>query len=99
MGLARRAELAQVLLEHGWTTSTPAALIAEASSPRQQVWRGTLGALADGAASVGSDGPALVVVGEVAAMALTHADARPLVAPAPDAEQASPGAYPAGNRG
>jgi uroporphyrin-III C-methyltransferase/precorrin-2 dehydrogenase/sirohydrochlorin ferrochelatase len=100
MGLARRAELGRILLDQGWTRSLPAALIAEASSPRQEAWRGTLGALADGTAGVGSEGPALVVVGEVAAMALTHAEvARPRVAPAPDAEQASPGAYPAGNRG
>src|SRR5262245_49929211 len=73
MGLARRAELATILVHQGWVTSTPVALIAEASSPRQQIWRGTLGALASGAAKLESTGPALFVVGRVAAMALTHA--------------------------
>ncbi len=66
MGLSNRAALASTLVEHGWAGSTPAALVAEASLPRQEIWRGTLGDLAEGRASVESDGPALVVVGEVA---------------------------------
>jgi siroheme synthase len=71
MGLARRAELAAILLQEGWDGATPAALVAEASSPRQQVWRGTLDTLAAGDRQVDSDGPALFVVGKVAAMELT----------------------------
>jgi siroheme synthase len=74
MGLAKRAELAGILCARGWQGSMPVALVAEASSPRQQVWRGTLGELAAGDAQVDSDGPALFVVGEVAALALTAAE-------------------------
>jgi siroheme synthase len=74
MGLARRAELAAILVKHGWSPSTPAALIAEASTVRQEVWRGTLETLAAGGAHVASDGPALFVVGEVAAMNLAAAE-------------------------
>jgi uroporphyrin-III C-methyltransferase/precorrin-2 dehydrogenase/sirohydrochlorin ferrochelatase len=71
MSLARRASLSRRLIAAGWARGTPAAVIAEASLPQQEVWRGTLGALADGRADVASDGPALVVVGKVAALALT----------------------------
>ena len=73
MGLARRAELAGILLKNGWSPGVPAALIAEASTARQEVWRGTLEALATGGSQVESDGPALFVVGEVAAMTLAGA--------------------------
>ena len=70
MGLMRREGLAAILIERGWAPHTPAALVAEASMPNQQVWRGTLGELAGGRARIDSDGPALFVVGEVAAMNL-----------------------------
>ena len=73
MGLARRVALAVVLLEAGWAPETPAALIAEASTPRQDVWRGSLADLAAGRARVTSGGPALFVVGDVASMTLTSA--------------------------
>ncbi len=43
MGYSRRAALAGRLLDAGWTTGTPAAIVAGASLPGQQVWRGTLG--------------------------------------------------------
>jgi uroporphyrin-III C-methyltransferase/precorrin-2 dehydrogenase/sirohydrochlorin ferrochelatase len=71
MGLKRRAALGTILIDKGWPPSTPAALIAEASLPRQQVWRGALADLAEGRAVVESDGPAMIVVGEVAALELT----------------------------
>jgi len=70
MGLGRRAELAAILLESGWRADLPAALIAEASRESQQVWRGTLMDLARGHAIVSGDGPATMVIGEVAAMRL-----------------------------
>jgi siroheme synthase len=73
MGLARRVELAGILLQRGWSPALPAALIAEASTARQEVWRGNLETLAAGGAQIASDGPALFVVGEVAAMALVEA--------------------------
>ena len=60
MGLARRAPLASALITAGWAERTPAAVVAEASLPQQDVWRGSLGDLAAGRAQVASDGPALL---------------------------------------
>jgi uroporphyrin-III C-methyltransferase len=74
MGFARRAVLATELLGGGWDRLTPAAIVADGTLPQRQVWRGTLGELADGAASVASDGPALIVVGGVAALDLRTTD-------------------------
>lgn len=75
MGLGRRAALAARLLERGWPSSTPAALVAEASLPGQQVWRGTIGDIAEGQALIEGDGPATLVIGDTAGLALTAARA------------------------
>ena len=79
MGLGRRAALAGLLLERGWSRATPAAIVADASRPEQHVWRGTLEQLAADGAQIPGDGPALLVIGEVAALSLTmeSASARP----------------------
>jgi uroporphyrin-III C-methyltransferase/precorrin-2 dehydrogenase/sirohydrochlorin ferrochelatase len=72
MGLARTAALARRLLDHGWLGGTPAAVIVDASSSGQRVWRGTLGELAGGAPDdiVGGAGaPGTIVVGEVVSLA------------------------------
>jgi uroporphyrin-III C-methyltransferase/precorrin-2 dehydrogenase/sirohydrochlorin ferrochelatase len=74
MGSTVRARLASMLLERQWPAATPAALVADASRPGQQVWRGTLAELAAGEATVASAGPALFVVGEVAALNLSAAE-------------------------
>jgi len=71
MGVGRRAALASRLIDRGWPPATPAAIVADASLPQQQVWRGTLDDLASDRAQVEGDGPAAIVVGAVAAMALT----------------------------
>jgi uroporphyrin-III C-methyltransferase/precorrin-2 dehydrogenase/sirohydrochlorin ferrochelatase len=71
MGYARRAELTTQLIEAGWDASTPAAIVADGTLPTQQVWRGPLGELASGRATLDTDGPAILVVGAVAALALT----------------------------
>lgn len=68
MGFARRAALATCLLGRGWDRLIPAAIVADGTLPQREVWRGTLGELADGGANVTSDGPALIVVGRVAAL-------------------------------
>ena len=68
MGLARRASLASSLLTKGWASSTPAAIISDASRPQQEVWRGSLDDLATGRVVIDNDGPALLVVGEVAGL-------------------------------
>ena len=70
MGYARRVSLSADLVSRGWRPETPAAIIGAGTLPEQQVWRGTLGDLAARAGSVKSDGPALIVVGEVAALDL-----------------------------
>ncbi len=74
MGMARRAALASLLIDSGWACRTPAALVAAASMPEQEVWRGSLGELAAGQARLTGDGPALFVVGEVARLGLASAD-------------------------
>jgi uroporphyrin-III C-methyltransferase/precorrin-2 dehydrogenase/sirohydrochlorin ferrochelatase len=71
MGLTHRARLASTLVEAGWPASTPSALVAEASRPHQQVWRGTLEDLACDRAAFESNGPVMFVVGDVAALELT----------------------------
>src|SRR5580765_188528 len=69
MGLARTAALAGRLLDRGWTPGVPAAVIVDASSAGQQVWRGTLGELAAGAPDVRAAAPGTIVVGEVVSLA------------------------------
>lgn len=70
MGYSRRSSLATQLLESGWDCLEPAAIVADGTLPQQQVWRGTLGELADGRAAVTGQGPALIVIGKVAALDL-----------------------------
>jgi uroporphyrin-III C-methyltransferase/precorrin-2 dehydrogenase/sirohydrochlorin ferrochelatase len=68
MGLGRIAGLAGRLLARGWAPGTPAALVVDASMPRQQTWRGTLDELAQGRCRDIVDslaGPGTIVVGEV----------------------------------
>jgi uroporphyrin-III C-methyltransferase/precorrin-2 dehydrogenase/sirohydrochlorin ferrochelatase len=72
MGLARAATLGGRLLDCGWAGETPAAMIVDASSTGQRVWRGTLGELAAGASDdvLGKAGaPGTIVVGEVVSLA------------------------------
>jgi uroporphyrin-III C-methyltransferase/precorrin-2 dehydrogenase/sirohydrochlorin ferrochelatase len=71
MGFARRVVLAAQLLDRGWAPTTPVAVVADGSLPQQQVWRGTLDEVAADRVSLDSDGPALIVIGEVAALELT----------------------------
>jgi uroporphyrin-III C-methyltransferase len=73
MGYATRAALAGVLIGAGWGAATPSAVVAGASLPGQQVWRGPLADLAAGKAIVEGDQPALLVVGDVARLELTGA--------------------------
>ena len=70
MGLARRAELASQLVEAGWEAATAAAIVSEGTLPTEQTWRGTLGDLATGHGVLITDGPAVIVIGAVAALAL-----------------------------
>ena len=65
MGLARLERILAKLREHGAPGTRPAALIAQASTARQQVIAGTLATLGDLAARAGIESPALLVVGDV----------------------------------
>lgn len=68
MGLARLDRIVERLLEHGAGLSRPAALIVEGTTTRQQVIAGTLGDIRSLIAGRGLRSPALLVVGEVAAL-------------------------------
>ena len=71
MGFGRRVMLASQLLRRGWRGSTPAAIVSNGTRPEQHVWRGTVLELARDRASVlDEDGPALMIIGDVAAMDL-----------------------------
>lgn len=73
MGHARRAAIAGLLRVAGWPADTPAAVVAGASWPGQYVWRGTIDGLQQGEGAVAGEQPALLVVGQVAAMDVTSA--------------------------
>lgn len=73
MGFARRVELTGQLLTAGWDATTPAAIVADGTLPTQQTWRGTLGDLASGGGMLETDGPAIIVIGAVAALHLNGA--------------------------
>lgn len=69
MGVAELGVLQARLLEHGRAAATPFALIENGSRPEQRVVTGTLGNLADRAAAHAVRSPALLILGEVAALA------------------------------
>jgi uroporphyrin-III C-methyltransferase len=73
MGVGRAAAHARHLIDRGWARGTPAAVIVDASSARQQVWRGRLDALAADAAVLETAGPGTIVIGDVAALQLSDA--------------------------
>jgi uroporphyrin-III C-methyltransferase/precorrin-2 dehydrogenase/sirohydrochlorin ferrochelatase len=67
MGLAHRSEIAARLCARGWDPATPAAIVQGAASPEAWRWLGRLDALAT-AEPPPTGAPALLVVGEVAAL-------------------------------
>jgi uroporphyrin-III C-methyltransferase len=69
MGLGRLDELAAGLIEHGRVASTPAAVIANGTLPAQRTVVAPLAQIADAAGDL--EPPALVVVGDVVALAAT----------------------------
>lgn len=71
MGVQGLARLRDSLLTHGRAASTPVALVENGSRPQQRVVVGTLAQLPELAHVHGVRAPALLVVGEVAALA-TH---------------------------
>jgi uroporphyrin-III C-methyltransferase/precorrin-2 dehydrogenase/sirohydrochlorin ferrochelatase len=81
MGVGARLELASRLMTHGWSATTPAAIVCGASTPDAWTWTGTLGEMGAAAAPEGAAG--VLVVGEVVQVreALTAASARQTAPP------------------
>jgi uroporphyrin-III C-methyltransferase/precorrin-2 dehydrogenase/sirohydrochlorin ferrochelatase len=73
MGVARLEEFTQRLLEHGRRPDTPFAIIENGTLPQQRVVSGVLQELPARAKEHGIHPPALLIVGEVAALATEHA--------------------------
>lgn len=68
MGVTTLVTTTLELITHGRDSSTPAAIIEWATTPRQRVVESTLGALASDAERAGVKSPATVVVGDVVGM-------------------------------
>jgi uroporphyrin-III C-methyltransferase/precorrin-2 dehydrogenase/sirohydrochlorin ferrochelatase len=79
MGVGRSAAIATTLVERGWSRDTPAAIVIDASTANQHVWRGTVEQLAE--KGVGSPTPfsGTIIIGDVVALAPESAavEARP----------------------
>lgn len=78
MGLSRLDELAGELMAAGKAPSTPAAVISGGWAPKPMAVRGTLSNIASKAAQAQVEPPAVILVGEVAALELTSTLPRPL---------------------
>jgi len=68
MGVGQLERLASRLMAHGRAADTPFALVENGSRPEQRVVAGTLATLAEQAQAHGIQAPALLIVGEVAAL-------------------------------
>jgi uroporphyrin-III C-methyltransferase/precorrin-2 dehydrogenase/sirohydrochlorin ferrochelatase len=71
MGAAQRRHVMAALLSAGWPPRTPAAVIADASRPTQQVWTGPLATLGGDVGLRRADTPAVIVIGDVASRRVT----------------------------
>jgi uroporphyrin-III C-methyltransferase/precorrin-2 dehydrogenase/sirohydrochlorin ferrochelatase len=69
MGVSQLETFQQRLIAHGRAASTPFALVENGSRPQQRVITGTLGQLARRAVQQSVQSPALLILGEVAALA------------------------------
>jgi uroporphyrin-III C-methyltransferase/precorrin-2 dehydrogenase/sirohydrochlorin ferrochelatase len=81
MGVNGLASIERQLLAHGRSPQTPVAIVENGSRPEQRVVLATLGGLAEAGRAEAVQSPALVIVGEVAALAvdLHWFGARPVV--------------------
>ncbi len=68
MGVARLERIVERLMEHGAPPDRPAALIAQGTLPGQRVVAATLSSIAAAARTAALESPALLIVGEVAAL-------------------------------
>jgi uroporphyrin-III C-methyltransferase/precorrin-2 dehydrogenase/sirohydrochlorin ferrochelatase len=69
MGLANRAAIVDALIESGWPSRTPVAVLIGVSRTGESVWHGTLDALRAPEAVAPGDRPGIIVVGAVTALA------------------------------
>ncbi|MBI4693364.1 MAG: uroporphyrinogen-III C-methyltransferase [Gammaproteobacteria bacterium] len=69
MGVGRVAQIRDGLLAHGRDPGTPAAIVERGTTPQQRVWLTTLEALPATVAARAVQAPAMILVGEVAALA------------------------------
>lgn len=86
MGLRALPEIALRLLAHGASPSTPAAVVANGTTPYQQTATGSLATIAEVAREAGLEPPATLVVGEVVRLreALRWFDPGAVARPGPD---------------
>lgn len=81
MGVTRLADTARALVEAGRAPSTPVAVVEDGYGQRQRTTLGTLADIAERAAAVGVQAPAVTVVGDVVTMspewAAAHSAAPP----------------------
>lgn len=68
MGLKNLPLIVEALIKHGRAAATPAAVVQEGSTEAQRSLRGTLGSIATQVVDAGIRPPAVVVIGEVAAI-------------------------------
>jgi uroporphyrin-III C-methyltransferase/precorrin-2 dehydrogenase/sirohydrochlorin ferrochelatase len=73
MGVAQRGAIADFLIGHGWSATTPAAIVFGASGADSHTWIGTLAGL--GAAAEHHDLPGILVIGGVVELAAQLAPA------------------------
>jgi uroporphyrin-III C-methyltransferase/precorrin-2 dehydrogenase/sirohydrochlorin ferrochelatase len=67
MGVRTRGAIASFLVERGWPSTTPAALVANASHPEAATWKGSLANL--GGAAIDVEAAAVLVIGDVVSLA------------------------------
>jgi len=65
MGMAALPEICRQLIRHGMPAMTAAAVVQQATTPKQRVVSGSLETLPHLAKAAGMQAPALIVIGEV----------------------------------
>jgi uroporphyrin-III C-methyltransferase/precorrin-2 dehydrogenase/sirohydrochlorin ferrochelatase len=68
MGMARVAAMADQLIDRGWASETPTAVVIDASMPGQWAWRGRLADLAADRVDLAA-GPGTIIIGDVVSVA------------------------------
>ncbi|KQV70313.1 siroheme synthase CysG [Rhizobium sp. Root1220] len=63
MGGRTASRIADAMIAHGMSPSTPALIMSDVSRPTQTEWRGNLDTVLDGIAAIGYDNPVLIAVG------------------------------------